>query len=47
MLSGHALEQQRIAPIVAKQRLCEAAKGVMNVVGRHDPLASMIAGIRS
>jgi hypothetical protein len=34
-LSGHALEQQRIAPVVAKLRLCEAAKGVMNVIGRH------------
>ena len=34
-LTGHALEQQRIAPVVAKQRLCEAAKGVMNVVGRN------------
>src|SRR5258706_1755167 len=34
-LAGHALEQQRIAPVMTKQRLCEAAKGVMNVVGRH------------
>lgn len=32
-LIGHALKEQRIAAVVVKQRPCEAAKGVMNVIG--------------
>ena len=32
---GHALKEQRIALIVLEHRPCEAATGVMNVVGRH------------
>src|SRR6478752_6666517 len=32
---GHTLKEQRIASVVVKQRLREAAKGVMNVMGRH------------
>jgi hypothetical protein len=33
--AGHALEQERIAPIVMKQRLCETAKRVVYVVRGH------------
>ena len=32
-LTGHSLKEQRIASVVVKPRLCEPAKGVMNVIG--------------
>jgi hypothetical protein len=34
-LIGHALKEQRIASVIAKQRPREAAKGVMDIIGRH------------